>query len=116
MPYRKFPLKKSSAKKLSETIKQSPKLKITNLLTQTKPPKNLKYSNNQKMPNMGDFKERITRLLEGAKTPLNTASIGKRLKKSQEFVFVWLASVGKSIPEIKKVSIDKYIYESKNNS
>jgi hypothetical protein len=75
-----------------------------------------KYSENQKIPNMGNFQKRIIKLLVEAKTPLSPESIAKRLKKSRDFVFVWLTSVGKGVPEIKRVPKGQYKYEEKTQN
>jgi hypothetical protein len=108
MRYSRFPQRKKREKG-TETDKKVKKKRPSYK-------KDGKYSENQSLPNMGDFKIKIVKLLSQSKTPLSPTQIGKKLKKSEAFVFVWLSSIGKSIKEIKKVGIGKYSYKTEEKN
>lgn len=74
---------------------------------------NKSYENNQNLPYIKDFKQEIIRLLQTSTKPLSPKQISKHLTKTTEFVFIWLASTGKLIPEIVKLGPNKYIYKEK---
>lgn len=126
--YGRFPKEKeNSKKKLSPSpekaydTKLSSKVNIDKTKNKRRAEKDAKHErergakwiNNQTIPEMGDFKEKVVRLLQKSKKPMPPSTIGKKLNKSKEFVFIWLSSVGKHIKEIKKISTGKYSYEEK---
>ena len=69
-----------------------------------------KFKDNDKVPDLGAFEEKIVKTLKISKNPLNIEQIAKRTSRTRDFVFVWLVSAGKAIKEIKKVDIGIYQY------
>jgi hypothetical protein len=127
--YGRFPKeKKEIKKKLSSASDKVNDIKLSNKETEAKPNrkkelkggakgggKGEKWINNQTVPEMGDFQEKVVKLLQKSKNPMALPTIAKKLNKSKEFVFVWLCSVGKHIKEIKKISTGRYNYEEKKD-